>query len=211
MQQCLRMDAFNIIEILLKFTTSEEREYQLTAYWALKDYILLTRDKDYIDDISDIITSFTIGVLNDDQSIQAECANAISFLVTHRLVYKSEIKPGMKEDQVSALIKQTLNSEESVILDAIMFLSGNESMSIRTTAFSTLSQLSKFCSSCESVMAQISRDIEIPSNVSRKDYLKFISERLEKKRVQFYARIQKKDFEQKYSGLFSLLRLAQQP
>lgn len=67
--ESLGQDAQTIINILLKFTTSSDPKYQLTAYWALKDYILLTKDNDYIEDISDIITSFTIGVLNDDEKI----------------------------------------------------------------------------------------------------------------------------------------------
>ncbi len=40
-----------------------------------------------------------------------------------------------------------------------MYLSGNDSKFIRTTAFSTLSSLSKFSSQCDGVKAQITRDI----------------------------------------------------
>ena len=64
------------------------------------------------------------------------------------------------------------------ILDGIMYLSGNDSKFIRTTAFSTLSSLSKYSSQCHSVMAQIQRDIEIPEGKTSKDYMEFLNGRL---------------------------------
>ena len=59
-----------------------------------------------------------------------------------------------------------------------MYLSGNESKSIGTTAFSTLSSLSKFSSTCPSVMAQIERDIKMDPELTSKNYLEFIKKRL---------------------------------
>ena len=60
-----------------------------------------------------------------------------------------------------------------------MYLSGNESRFIRTTAFSTLSSLSKYSSQCKSVMAQVQRDIEIPEDMQGKDYMQFLHDRLD--------------------------------
>lgn len=59
-----------------------------------------------------------------------------------------------------------------------MYTSGNEDKLIRTTAFSTLSSLSKYSSQCKSVMAQIWRDIKMPSDHTSKDYYKFLEKRL---------------------------------
>lgn len=77
----------------------------------------------------------------------------------------------MKEADINALVEKTMGSPVKFILDSIMFLSGNDSTKIRTTAFSTLSSLSKFSSQDESVMSQIKRDIEIPNHLSSKEYL----------------------------------------
>lgn len=44
------------------------------------------------------------------------------------------------------VLKEIENSEVQYILDAIMYTSGNEDKLIRTTAFSTLSSLSKYSS-----------------------------------------------------------------
>ena len=152
-------------------------KFQYTAFWALKDYILLTHDN-LIPDISDVIQAFLNGCLSEESKIQAECANAISFLVTHHLVYKSHLTPGMSEQMVKEILEKIQDSSVEYILDAIMYLSGNDSKFIRTTAFSTLSSLSKYSSQCKSVMAQIQRDIEIPEDLTSKNYLGFVRERL---------------------------------
>lgn len=76
------------IEILLKFSISDNLKFQYTAFWALKDYILLNHDN-LIEDIKDIIQALLNGCLSEEQSIAAVCSNALSFLVTQNLVYKS--------------------------------------------------------------------------------------------------------------------------
>jgi len=107
-----------------------------------------------IPDISGIIYTFLQGCLSSWPRIQDECINAISFIVTHKLVYKScfeqtEIDEKSKEET----LREIENSEVQYILDAIMYTSGNDDKLIRTTAFSTLSSLSKYSSQCKSVMA----------------------------------------------------------
>lgn len=51
----------------------------------------------------------------------------------------------------------------------------------------------------------------MPSQISSKGYKQFIEERLEEQRIKFYKKIHQTGYEQKYSGLYSLLRLAQDP
>lgn len=83
-------DAQRNIDILLNFSMSDNDKYQYTAFWALKDYILLSSDS-LIPDISNIVQAFIVGCVSDDTKIQTECANALSFLVTHRLVYVNKV------------------------------------------------------------------------------------------------------------------------
>ena len=141
-----------------------------------------------------------------------ECATAISYLVSHRLVYASETSTEMTESQTESLLEQTKKQDCQYILDALMYLSGNDSSNeIRTTAFSTLSNLSKNSASCQHVTAQIARDIKIPSDLQAKDYLSFIQKRLQTQKDMFYSQKKKEGVESQYSGLYSLLRLAQDP
>jgi hypothetical protein len=72
--------------------------------------------------------------------------------VTHRLVYSSKLTPGVQID-LEKKLEEIRNDKIDNILDSIMYLSGNEAKSIGTTAFSTLSSLSKYSSTCRSVMA----------------------------------------------------------
>ena len=89
-----------------------------------------------------------------------------------------------------------------------MYLSGNEAKSIGTTAFSTLSSLSKYSSTCRSVMAQIERDIKMDPELTSKNYLEFVKKRLLKERTKFCEKINSDNAESEFSGLYSLLRLA---
>ena len=121
----------------------------------------------------------------------------MSFIVTHHLVYESHFNPNISSGRIS--IPQTIEAEKVLehlknkpveyVLDAIMYLSGSESKQIRTTAFSTLSSLSKYSSQCESVMVQIQRDIEIPPPLTSKDYLGFLEKRLSEQKDSFHDRI----------------------
>jgi hypothetical protein len=93
-----------------------------------------------IEDINGIVQGFVNGSIYPQEEINTECANAISFLITHQIVYtKNE-----SEDQPS-----------NYVLDALMHLTCSTSKFIRTRAFSTLSTLSTYCASSESVMLQI--------------------------------------------------------
>lgn len=84
--------------------------------------------------------------MTDHQKIQAECADALSFMVVHNLVYNSLAKEDMSEGEMKELLEKTSLEEINHTLDAIMYLSGNDAQFIRSTAFSTLSSLSKYSS-----------------------------------------------------------------
>lgn len=91
---------------------------------------------------------------NTNHKIQNQCAHAISFLVTHRLVYKSNISQTMSQEDIQSALSEIKDvSKPEFILDAVIYLSGVHETSIRTTAFSMLSSLSKYSSTCESVKA----------------------------------------------------------
>jgi arsenate reductase-like glutaredoxin family protein len=94
-----------------------------------------------IGDINGIVQAFVNGSIYTQEEINTECANAISFLITHQIVYS---KNDWVEDQAS-----------NYILDSLMHLTASTSKFIRTRAFSTLSTLSTYCASSELVMLQI--------------------------------------------------------
>lgn len=104
--------------------------------------------------------------------------------MTHRLVYKSHYDGQLRgldlkaELQRIKILRDIEKAPVEYILDSIMYLSGSDSDFIRTRAFSTLGSLSKYSSECKSVKQQIYRDIKIPSNLTSKDYLDFVTERL---------------------------------
>jgi len=108
----------------------------VTAFWALKDYILLQNDN-LIDDLSGIICAFVNGSAVDVEQINVECSNAISFLITKRLVYPENIDISKGDNHVVI---------QGHVLDALMLLTGSESTQVRTRAFSTLSTLSTYAS-----------------------------------------------------------------
>lgn len=127
-----------------------------------------------IKDISKIVQAFLIGSVHIEPKIQTECANALSFLVTNRLVYDTKIEDDMSDEEKNKIIEGIQNMPVSNILDAIMHLSGNKQKSIGTTAFSILSSLSKYTSQCKSVMAKIARDIAIPDTLTSKNHHEYI-------------------------------------
>lgn len=82
MHDAFRLHADETINILLRFSISDEQKFMVTAFWALKDYILLNHDR-LISDLSGVICAFVNGASEDSESVKTECANAISFLITH--------------------------------------------------------------------------------------------------------------------------------
>ena len=92
MHEAFQKGADHTIDVLLKFSLSKESNFKLTAYWALKDYILLFRDN-LVSDLSGVICAFVNGALESSDKVKFECANAISFIITHKLVFgTNEIK-----------------------------------------------------------------------------------------------------------------------
>jgi hypothetical protein len=56
-------------------------------------------------DISKIVQAFLIGCVHDEPKIQTECANGLSFLVTHRLVYVNKVEDYMSDDYKNKIIE----------------------------------------------------------------------------------------------------------
>lgn len=100
-----------------------------------------------ISDINGIVRAFVNGSIYAQEEINTECANAISFLITHQIVYSKHEESGVPSNYV---------------LDALMHLTSSTSKFIKTRAFSTLSTLSTYSASSETVKKQIERDIELP-------------------------------------------------
>jgi hypothetical protein len=100
-------------------------------------------------------------------SVNSECANAISFLITHHHVFEIDEEGKPKVELV-----------DTHVLDGLMVLTGSDSRQVRTRAFSTLSTLSTYASQHTEIMKQIDYDIKLPTNVPSSQYLEFIRERL---------------------------------
>ena len=98
-----------------------------------------------------------------------------------------------------------------MIIDAIMYLTGCNSTRIRTIAFSMLSQLSLIAFKNQIVHAQIKRDTCDPHTVRPSKVKNFICERLQALAAQFQIKFHSRDIQTKYSGLYSILRLSQEP
>lgn len=119
----------------------------------MQDFIMSSNFSS-ITDWTDIVAMFVTGSISSDPVIQRVSANALSFLVTHRIVYKNlpeEETPYVdlpRETQL--IIKREMKEIQSVkgdsVLDAVMHLSGSEQGFVRATAFSILSSLSLFSS-----------------------------------------------------------------
>mmetsp|Transcript_9043 Transcript_9043/g.8508 ORF Transcript_9043/g.8508 Transcript_9043/m.8508 type:complete len:167 (-) Transcript_9043:424-924(-) len=166
MHRNFKLEAESTIDILLNFTISADEDYKNIAFWALKDYILLNHDS-LIEDLSGIIQAFVNGCVSSNEEINNESANAISFLITHHLVYKDlthSLKAPSPEPSSPGIIKTDTNC----ILDALMYLTGSSSKFIRTRAFSTLSTLSTYASDSQNVMEQIMTDIRMPKRLISK-------------------------------------------
>lgn len=154
MHDAFRLHASEAINILLRFCISDEQKFMVTAYWALKDYILLNHDR-LISDLSGVICAFVNGAAESSDQVKTECANAISFLITHQLVFNKSDAESKKETRSADAPVWEFNPNQNYVLDALMMLSGSESLQVRTRAFSTLSTLSTYASQSEDLMPQI--------------------------------------------------------
>ena len=137
--------AEHTIDVLLKFSISQTGNFKLTAFRALKDYILLNH-KNLISDLQGIICAFVHGSASDSDLVRLECANAISFLITHHLVFTEKEMLLREEKRPADLPYWEFFADQNYILDALMFLTGSDSRDVRTRAFSTLSTLSTYAS-----------------------------------------------------------------
>jgi len=147
-----REDAPHTIEVLLRFSLCNESSFKVTAYWALKDYILLHHEE-LVDDLKGIICAFVNGAADGSEKVKAECANAISFLITHGKVFTAEeAKQRVEKVTNEAHLEYEYSEDLCYILDALMYLTGQDSQEVRTCAFSTLGLLSTYASTTEEVM-----------------------------------------------------------
>ena len=179
-----REDAPHTIDVLLKFSLSNESCFKSTAFRALKDYILLNCDC-LVDDLKGVICAFVNGAAESSDKVKVESANAISFLITHHLVF-TESEAKTRQDSVAAgNPEHGFNPDLCYILDALMYLTGQESLEVRTRAFSTLSSLSTYASQNDHVMQQIQHDIKLGPGLQSMDYFKFIEERIHKSQAVF--------------------------
>ena len=162
MHEAFQKGADHTIDVLLKFSLSQESNFKLTAYWALKDYILLNRDN-LISDLSGVICAFVNGALETSDKVRYECANAISFIITHKLVFggeeisdreKSHQRKRESETEVDVKSEEDSSFTEgcNYILDALMCLTGSETLQVCSRAFSTLSSLSTYAANTEETM-----------------------------------------------------------
>lgn len=118
----------------------------------MKDYIFLNHE-DLIDDLKGIICAFVNGAADKDDKVKAECANAISFLITHHMVFTAEeAKQRLDKINKGNHLEYEYKEDMNYILDALMYLTGHDILDVRTRAFSTLSSLSTYASSSEDVM-----------------------------------------------------------
>jgi hypothetical protein len=60
MHDTFKTNAEKTIEILLRFSISENEKFKITSFWALKDYILLNHEN-LIDDLTGITCAFVNG------------------------------------------------------------------------------------------------------------------------------------------------------
>ena len=161
MHEAFQKGAGHTIDVLLKFSLSSESNFKLTAYWALKDYILLNRDN-LVSDLSGVICAFVNGALESSDKVKYECANAISFIITHHLVFGAEeieereqcrqkTEADGDKDETEAGYVEGCN----YILDALMYLTGSETLQVRSRAFSTLGSLSTYASATEATMSLV--------------------------------------------------------
>ena len=109
--------------MLLRFSLSNESCFKSTAFRALKDYILLNHDC-LVDDLKGVICAFVNGAAESSDKVKAESANAISFLITHHLVF-TEAEAKLRAASVSAgHAEHDFNADLCYILDALMYLTG---------------------------------------------------------------------------------------
>ena len=140
-----RDDAPHTIDVLLKFSLSNESAFKLTAFWALKDYILLNNDC-LIDDLRGVILAFVNGAAEANNKVKIEAASAFSFLITHHLVFTEAEAEQRAQSVKEGKPEHEFNEDLCYILDALMYLTGQEAIEVRTRAFSTLSSLSTYAS-----------------------------------------------------------------
>lgn len=76
------------IDILLKFSASSDQNYQISALRSLRDYMILFIKTLDFRHIEQICRAFIVGSISENEQIQTISINAISFLVTHRVVYQ---------------------------------------------------------------------------------------------------------------------------
>ena len=149
------------MNLLIKFTFSDDSKFKQSAYLAIQDY-LMSSSKTELKHLERIIKILVVGCIEEDLAIQTVCAKSLNFLVTNGLVYKPlDEEKQFSKQQMKKEIQRIKGESPENVLDAIMILSGSENDYIKATAFSTLNTLATESSHSKTVMAKIKRDSQI--------------------------------------------------
>ena len=88
------------------------------------------------------MSALIIGCISNIEDIQTVCSTAISFLITHHLVFTPSEEQFMKQLESEGKEAYSFDERRNYITDALLYLTGSEYTESRTKAFSTLSALS---------------------------------------------------------------------
>lgn len=87
-QKKITEDTVQNIHILLKFSASDDLQYQIFSLKSLRDLVILYGKKLGVI-MEHICRAFTVGCISESEEVQTVSINALSFLITNKLVYKS--------------------------------------------------------------------------------------------------------------------------
>lgn len=149
------------IGVLLGFSLSDESCFKQTAFWALKDYVH-RHIEDLVDDLEGVICAFVNGAAEASDKVKAESATALAFLVCHSLVFTEAEATQRTESTRRGELEHEFSSDLGYVLDALMYLTGQEALDVRRGAFATLSSLATYAATSPHVMTQIQHDIKTP-------------------------------------------------
>jgi hypothetical protein len=108
--------------MILNLALSHRNDFKCTAFCSLKDFVMLNYNN-LIDNFNDVIQAFLYGSIQDDEMIQTECANALSYLVMTQLVYSNEDGLYKNQEKLLEKLEQIEFESSNHVLDGIMILS----------------------------------------------------------------------------------------
>lgn len=125
MHDTFKSAAKHTIDVLLKFSISQVGNFKITAFRALKDFIMLNIDC-LVSDMHGIICALVHGSASDSDLVRLECANAFSYLVSHHIVYTHAefAQRDFAKDPTE------FNPGQAYIIDALLNLTGSDSLEV---------------------------------------------------------------------------------